>query len=284
MEIIMKYQIDHDLHIHTYISGCAGHDPRQSKEAILTYGLVNGFGLLCVCDHIWDEKVTPAYLNEHSWSWLTHGQGFEKARELLPLPQSKACKFLFGIEADMDWQGNIAVSREEFDNFDFINFAVNHLHLTNFTYDPSVESRYGSSAEAFKALYKERLLRLLNMDLPFHKCGLAHFTLGPLKAFALFTDEEYREIFGLVAERGMGVELNFSEELMYSVSTPEDEAILLHPYRIAKEMGCKFYLGGDAHDPECLASRRMWFERMVDLLDLTEDDKFDFVKAHIALV
>ena len=108
----MKYQIDHDLHIHTYISGCAGHDPRQSKEAILTYGLVNGFGLLCVCDHIWDRKVTPARINENAWSWLTHGQDFEKARELLPLPQSKACNFLFGIEADMDCAGNIAVSCE----------------------------------------------------------------------------------------------------------------------------------------------------------------------------
>lgn len=278
----MKYQIDHDLHIHTYISGCAGHDPRQSKEAILTYGLVNGFGLLCVCDHIWDRKVTPAYLNEHSWSWLTHGQDFEKARELLPLPQSKSCKFLFGIEADMDWQGNIAISREEWDNFDFINFAVNHLHLTNFTYNPSDASKYSSSEEGFKALYKERLLRLLNMDLPFHKCGLAHFTLGPLKAFTLFSDEEYREIFGLAAEKGMGVELNFSEELEYSVSSPQDEEILLHPYRIAKEMGCKFYLGGDAHDPEYLASRKAWFERMVDLLELTEDDKFDFVKKHLA--
>ena len=82
----------------------------------------------------------------------------------------------------------------------------------------------------------------------------------------------------------MGVELNFSEELEYSVSSPQDEEILLHPYRIAKEMGCKFYLGGDAHDPEYLASRKAWFERMVDLLELTEDDKFDFVKKHIAKV
>lgn len=278
----MKYQIDHDLHIHTYISGCAGHDPRQSKEAILTYGLVNGFGLLCVCDHIWDRKVTPARINENAWSWLTHGQDFEKARELLPLPQSKACNFLFGIEADMDCAGNIAVSREEFDNFDFINFAVNHLHLTNFTYDPSKAGDYNSPEEEFKELCKERLLRLLNMDLPFHKCGLAHFTLGPLKAYELFSDEEYREIFGLAAQKGIGVELNFSEELIYRVSSPQDEEILLRPYRIAKEMGCKFYLGGDAHDPECLASRKLWFERMVDMLELTEDDKFDFVKKHIA--
>ena len=280
----MKYQIDHDLHIHTYISGCAGHDPRQSKEAILTYGLVNGFGLLCVCDHIWDRKVTPARINENAWSWLTHGQDFEKARELLPLPQSKACNFLFGIEADMDCAGNIAVSREEFDNFDFINFAVNHLHLTNFTYDPSKADSYNSPEEEFKELCKERLLRLLNMDLPFHKCGLAHFTLGPLKAYELFSDEEYREIFGLAAQKGIGVELNFSEELIYKVSSPRDEEILLRPYRIAKEMGCKFYLGGDAHDPECLASRKLWFERMVDMLELTEDDKFDFVKKHIAKV
>lgn len=52
----MKFRIDHDMHIHLLISPCAGNDPRQTTEAILTYGVCSGCRLLCLTDHTWDEK------------------------------------------------------------------------------------------------------------------------------------------------------------------------------------------------------------------------------------
>ena len=57
--------------------------------------------------------------------------------------------------------------------------------------------------------------------------------------------------------------------------TREKDADELKVYRIAKEMGCKFYFGSDAHTVEGLMRRvRERCEKIVDLLDLTEDDKF----------
>ena len=47
-------------------------------------------------------------------------------------------------------------------------------------------------------------------------------------------------------------------------------------------MGCKFYLGGDAHSPEEFAPRKEEFRLLIDALDLTEEDKFPFVKEHMA--
>ena len=38
--------------------------------------------------------------------------------------------------------------------------------------------------------------------------------------------------------------------------------------------GCKFYLASDAHTPEQLNVATERFQRAIDLLDLTEDDKF----------
>lgn len=277
----MKFQIDHDLHIHSYISPCAGYDPRQTKEAILAYGLTNQYRLLCVADHIWDRNVpSPAPVNN---PWLKRGLDCQKAQEILPLPQSEKCRFLFAIEVDTDYMGNVGISEASYDTFDFIIFAPSHLHLQGFARNGA---EVGTSAAEYKAFYKERLLQILNMDLPFHKCGLAHFTgclacdEGKTAALDQFTDEEFREIFGLAAKRGIGIELNqWGFPANY---TQQEQVSILRPYRIAKQMGCKFYLGGDAHTPEEFASRKEEFRLLIDALDLTEEDKLPFVKAHIA--
>lgn len=277
----MKFQIDHDLHIHSYISPCAGYDPRQTKEAILAYGLTNQYGLLCVTDHIWDRSVpSPPPVNN---PWLKRGLDCQKAQEILPLPQSDKCRFLFGIEVDMDYLGNVGISEKSYDTFDFIILSPSHLHLQGFARNAAT---VGSSAAEFKAFYHERLLQILNMALPFHKCGLAHFTScltcdeGKVAAIDQFMDEEFRNIFALAAKRGIGIELNQWE--FATQYTPQEQESILRPYRIAKEMGCKFYLGGDAHSPEEFAPRKEEFRLLIDLLALTEDDKHPFVKENIA--
>lgn len=272
----MRYQADHDLHIHSYISPCAGHDPRQTKEAILAYGITNGFHLLCVTDHVWDRKGAG-----DCQLWRGDGLDIEKAKEILPLPQSSECRFVFGIEVDMDNEGNIAVSEEEYDTFDFMIFSPSHIHM----FAPSYEAIKASAsvAEAYKCHYKERIYRILNQKIPFYKCGLAHFTailtraVNHIEVFKLFTDQEYEEIFKAVAERGMGVELNFEWEWL-AYPTPEDHEEILRPYRIAKKMGCKFYLGSDLHCADRFVGKKDAFEMYINLLGLTEEDKFPLVK------
>lgn len=271
----MRYRVDNDLHIHTYISPCAGHDMRWTPAAILAYGIASDYKLLCITDHLWDKKVpTPC----HNWA-ADFGLDLEKGREVLPLPQSDRCKLLFGIEADIDYMGNIAVSKEEMDHFDFIIFSPSHMHMTYWQIDPT---KLGESAPERKQCYMDRLNYLLSLDLPFEKCGLAHFTTGlvckqdPVGVFRLFSDEDYRSIFGKVAQVGMGVELNFYGD-WHNRPAEEDRAELLRPYRIAKEMGCKFYFGTDAHITEEIAGRRAFFEQVVDLLGLEESDKFPLI-------
>ena len=54
----------------------------------------------------------------------------------------------------------------------------------------------------------------------------------------------------------------------------DEKDIILKPFKIAKECGCKFYFGSDAHHPERLSESIEKFQRAVEELNLTEEDKF----------
>ncbi len=200
----------------------------------------------------------------------------EKWESLLPLPQDESCQFLFGAEVDMNHAEVLGIDNVLLNEIDFCVISVGHLWLKSFT----IPADYPDlDAQTKKNIYKSRLLLLLNRDdLDFSKIGVGHFTCGFGKdSLSLFTDDEYKEIFTLIAKKGAGVELNFAlpkndDEYLYEI---------LRPYKIAKEVGCKFYLGGDAHIPAELTKCKDKFETMIDVLDLTEDDKWDFVKRHI---
>ena len=81
----------------------------------------------------------------------------------------------------------------------------------------------------------------------------------------------YSELFSEASKKGIGIELNtphigdMSEEERYEV---------LRPYRAAKSVGCKFYLGSDAHVPAELDGAMSRFDALIDALELTEEDKF----------
>lgn len=259
----MRYLIDHDVHIHSGFSPCSS-DPRQTPEAILAYGLTNGFRLLCLADHAWDDSVPTAH---PIWGTL------KALRDRYPsLPQGKTCRFAFGLEVDMDYDDVIGLSRAEAEKLDFFVCAAGHMHIDGFTALPA------DDAETRVRRYLERTHALLDSDLPLYKATLAHFTFDgvamgrPLRWLALLTDRQLRDIFTKVKKRGMGVELNF-----HPGQTPAERDVQLRPFRIAKEVGCTFTLGGDAHHPESFAAARARLERLVDLLALEEKDKHPYL-------
>lgn len=46
----MKFKIDHDLHIHSYISECSS-DVLQTADRILQYAKDNHLSTVCLTDH-----------------------------------------------------------------------------------------------------------------------------------------------------------------------------------------------------------------------------------------
>ncbi len=260
----MRYTVDHDLHIHSHLSLCSN-DARQSTEAILRYGEASGFQTLCLTDHMWDSAVPGVEGMD-----FYQRQPYEHIAEALPLPASDKVRFLFGCETDLDRHLTLGISQALMDRLDFVIIPTTHLHMNGFTCagDEGVAER--------AALWCRRFEAVLDMELPFHKIGIAHLTCGlmhpghHIEVLNAIPVEEYHRLFAKAAAVGVGIELNFDS---FGFDGAELETMLL-PYRIAKETGCRFYFGSDAHHPAELASAKANFEHIVDLLALTEDEKF----------
>ena len=262
----MKYIIDNDLHIHSQLSSCS-QDPEQTSERILQYALENGLTTICLTDHFWDDAVDGA----SEWYSDQHYQHIAQAK---PLPQAEGVRFLFGCETDLDKHLTLGLSKEKYDLFDFIIIPTTHFHMKGFTLFDEERSSPESRAKA----WVKRFDAVLNMDLPFRKVGIAHLTcrlIAPtkeeyLEVLKLLPQEEMERLFTKAAKLGVGIELNASDMGF----AEENAETVLRIYRIAKKCGCKFYLGSDAHRPNAFENTQKVFERAVNLLGLTEEDKF----------
>ncbi|MBO5896872.1 MAG: PHP domain-containing protein [Clostridia bacterium] len=263
----MKYIADHDFHVHTTVSACC-HDENQTPENLLKYALENGFHKVCITNHLWDEGVP----SEAEWH---PAHTVERLKSVLPLPTHEGARLLFGAETDIDYNGVLGISRKTLDEMDFVTVATTHLHLGGNT----VREKPKTPEEAAE-LWLQKIRILLRMDLPFHKMGIAHLTCGHImkgrshEVIRLLQDEDLYEIFQACSKKGVGIELNVKTLDM----TDEVRQVLMHPYHIAKDCGCKFYLGSDAHKGAALETVKAEFENVIDILDLQETDKFPLAK------
>ncbi len=264
----MNYCIDHDYHLHSRLSSCSN-DPAQTVGALLRYGHQNGLERLVLTDHFWDETIPGAS------PWYKK-QNFSHIRQVLPLPQDNKTALYFGCEGDMDKNGVIGISPQRADTFDFIVLPTTHLHMTGFTIDPD-----GTGTQQRAKLWIQRLEWLLDSSLPLRKVGLAHLTCplidksthdGALRVLDAIEDPRLGDLFTRAAAAGIGIELNDNPDRYDDADLPR----LYRPYRIAKECGCRFYLGSDAHHPKELEGAMHRFKIMIEALELTENDKYHF--------
>ena len=262
----MKYIVDNDLHIHSCLSECSS-DPEQNNERILQYALDNGIKTLCLTDHFWDETMKGASV------WY-EPQNYAHISHALPLPQHENVRFLFGCETELNSDLVVGVSKERYEKFDFVVVPTTHFHMKGYT----ITNEEGRDEEALARTWEKRLEAVLSMDIPFKKTGLAHLTCGLiapersmyLRVLELLDESEMHRLFVKAANVGVGIELN-SSDMGYK---DHERDYVLRPYRIAKEHGCKFYLGSDAHHPAGLDAAKERFLRGIEDLGLTEDDKF----------
>ena len=264
----MAYIVDHDLHIHSYLSACS-RNPEQNPERMHRYAVENGLHTVCVTDHFWDDAQgsgAPCYAPEN----------LEEKRNMTgPLPRSDKARVLFGVETEMDRTMRLGLSREHFDCLDFVVIPTTHLNMMGLT----LNKQEGGSTQSRANLWIKRLEAVLGMDLPFHKIGIAHLTCTTmahwsrqteLEIYSKIPDMEIYRLMQQAAAVGLGIELNACS-MNYR---PEEEDRILRFYRIAKECGCKFYCGSDAHQPHELDRARSLFEKAVKALDLQESDKY----------
>ena len=123
----------------------------------------------------------------------------------------------------------------------------------------------------------DRLDYVLSQDaLPFQRVGIAHLACPliskkwRLGVLDLLKEDDLERLFTNLQARGCGVEINADDFRLPAADAERVSRI----FRVAKGCGCRFYLGSDAHHPKGLADAPELFAYAIDLLDLTEDDKF----------
>lgn len=259
----MRFQFDHDYHIHSYISPCSS-DPQQTPENILKYAQANGLKEIVLTDHFWDTNA------EGDIHRIWHEVPYEALASACPLPQDAQIRFRFGCETDMDGDFHIGIHPCHYDDFDFIIVPTTHMHLW-FPSSISVRERAD--------LYIRRFDRVLQSDLPFEKVGIAHLTCSlmanmyreaHMEVMQLVSDKDLETLFLGAKEKKCGIEINFALDRYKE----EEKEIILRPYRIAKECGCKFYLGSDAHSQANFTVMNERFTEIIRALELTEEDRY----------
>ena len=269
----MKYQVDHDLHIHSNLSSCAN-DPEQTPLGILRYAQRVGLKQICLTNHYLDRTRQ----NADTPNYYLH-QDYDHNAKALPLPQADGVEFLFGCENELRRDFTLGMPPERYDDFSFMIIPTTHMHMLDFT----ISRQDAQSNEACARLWVERLDAVLNMDLPFHKVGIAHLTCGLirrgsrdnlLEILSMISQADLERLFTRAAQLGCGIEIN-RDDMQNAFGDPDPE-ICLRIYRTAKACGCKFYLGSDAHTQAEFEGAIEIFERAIDLLGLQESDKFRF--------
>ena len=261
-----KYVVDNDMHLHSNYSLCA-QDPLQTKDNILLYAKKNGYKTICVTDHFWDEELDGAFSSYP----ITN---YKHISQINPLPQEDDIRFLFGCEVEMDANYRISITKEKFDLFDFIVIPTTHFHFKEYVL--SKEDLVDNKSRAMA--WVKRFDAVLNMDLPFEKVGIAHLTCsciapteeGVIEVLSLIPEDEMYRLFKKAAEKGVGIELN-AHSLLFDDNSAE---IYLRPYKIAKECGCRFYCGTDAHTMAGFEGTKLVLQKVAERLNLTEEDKF----------
>ena len=268
----MKFIVDHDLHIHSNLSNCAPY-PEQNAERILQHGVEDNLKRICVTDHYWDDAVPGA----SKWYEV---QNFPHVCEIKPLPQTEGVDFMFGCECEMTKENTLALPAERMDEFQFIIIPTTHMHMRKYTIPLEEEHNFDGRVR----LWIDRLDALLDMDIPFHKIGIAHLACALIWHFDYETEMSYMKILDAIPESelirlftkaakvGVGIELNMDD--MKKGQIPEKGESVMRIFRAAKACGCKFYCGSDAHHPSGFEGYISVMEKAVDMLGLTEDDKF----------
>ena len=243
----MRYIADHDFHIHSTVSRCC-HDENQTPETILNYAKENGLKRICLTNHFWDDKVgsEAEWIDEHDFSHVS---------SVLPLPKDDNVEFLFGCETEYVGQGRVALKKESAELFDFVLVPPHHFHMKNFVRPLELEE-----TEGICRLMKARFLEFCNIEFAF---GIVHpfMVLGYPgridEILKVFSDADFRTVYSYAAEKNKSVEINicalYQDVRLDSEGFPEE---YLRMFTIARECGCRFHLGSDAHDAERLAAER----------------------------
>lgn len=234
--------IDHDLHIHTNLSSCSN-DPDAIPSKIIKKARKNGLKTIGFCDHFWDETVPGAS------KWYK-GQDFAHVSLIRnQIPRDKeGIDVLIGCETEYCGGGKIGISKARVEEFDYVLVPISHFHMKGFVVPDT-----NLSFEDMANLLVERFIEVLQLDIataiphPFYPVGYTQYVDEIL---SYVEDNAFYDCFNMAADKKVGIEVS---NVMFPGSRGKKydgfhDETFLRILSIARECGCMFYFGSDAHE------------------------------------
>jgi len=255
-------QVDHDLHIHTFLSACCADPKGQTPDRIAAKAAGMGLQTIGLTDHVWANPV----IEPSRWY---------RPQDLGPILDMKqrlardvhGVRVLVGCEAETIAPGRFGITREDADQLDFVLLACSHFHMSGFVAQPASDKPRDIATHCL-AFFRSAVESGLATAIPHSFLPLGYLEQLP-RVIDAISDQEFADVFGAAADRGVAVEITTG----YLAAKPGDGRPdgPLRFLELAKQAGCTFTFGSDAHDPvrmEMLPQLSLFVQR----LGLTEDD------------
>jgi histidinol phosphatase-like PHP family hydrolase len=247
--------VDRDWHIHTKLSKCARLEATVHSylEAARSQGLKSvGFS-----NHCWAENIPGA-------SEFYRGQGVEHVLSIkkeLAEEKDSYLQIFVGCETEFLGGKILGLDKEHAKLFDFIWIPANHFHQKGFVVPENLGS--GGPREVAELLYR-RFLEAVELDFG---TGIVH-PLIPLgfkeqeeAILKCFTNWMYENCFRAASQAGIAIEINADTACNQTVPDAQGFSCLYTMmHTIARECGCKFFFGSDAHQPDLIRN----YKRMAE--------------------
>ncbi len=260
--------IDHDLHVHTYLSSCCGDKVNQVPRSILALAVEMGISTIGFADHVWSNPLVPP----SNWYRPQDETQIDRLRKDLS-EISTPVRVLVGCEADMVAPGRFGITEEFAMKLDFVLLSCSHFHMKDFVEQPASNEPRDVACHLlsfFRSGVKSGLAT--SIAHPFVPCGHREYD----KIIAAISDHEFEDALGLAAENKVGLEITTGfipsgEGCSFSLETP------LRILSLARKAGCKFTFGSDAHEPA--AQRKLpQLSCLVGALKLNTEDLIPLVR------
>ncbi len=263
-------KITHDLHIHTYLSACCKAKEQMTVANIIEAASELGLETIGFSDHVWmNEAIEP--------SGFYKSQGASQiARLRSDLAECKdiPLRISVGCEADTRAPGEFSITPEFAESLDHVLLSCSHFHMTRFVEQPA-DTAPASVAKHLIKFFTSGIrtgwaTAIAHPFLPVGDTARLDAILGSI------SEMEFKDVLGEAAERGVAIEIatgflpDPANKETFSIETP------LRMLALAKEVGCKFSFGSDAHDFTRLY-RLPELHYFVNALNLTEKDLLLFV-------
>lgn len=258
--------IKHDIHIHTHLSSCG--DRFAFMADYIQAAKQLGLETIGFSDHAWDDNIKGASDWYAPQTFKRLANRYEEIKKIDAL----GIKILLGAEGEFA-NMLLGISKEALNFVDYILVPHSHTHMKGFVLPDECDTpeKHGKYLiDSFISLCGHEK-RNLFFGIVHPMCPIGKKCWETNEIYSYISDNALLECAQAAKEADVALELNLS--CIKHLTTDNNEEIAYKRFFDAcKKVGCKFFLGSDAHSIGAFKSLHENPEEAIGLMGLSEDN------------